>query len=584
LFALLFVVDWFLYFRHAGHFFQADSIFLLNHRAHSVWEYLREFTVLNPSGWYRPLANELIESILFPIAGLHPIAYRIPVYAAFLAVTAAVYALAMAVTGRRPAAAIAAFFFTMHTTNAYTTYDVGFLPELQFTLAYLVAALAYLRYLRNGSRAAYWLSVACFVASLFSKEAAVTLPAALFLAAMMFDSTHDWRKRTLRAIRSTLPHFVILAAYLLFAIGYLHIQGVTIGSLLDRSQKPNPGDYVPVLNNGMLKNADLAVTWAFNIPRGSWHASQDMKPGMIGYLKLFRILVFALVAGALIGPGRKAIVFGSAWFWITLLPALPLVAHFIPYYVFLPATGLALVVAAAFVWLYDKLVSIQPVAAAAAIVVVFTGVLYVNSRTIAADIRDNPLLGGSSHIAWNTLNDLQRLYPAINPGTPIYFADKNDSIAWAHDNGGLIKMAYGVDMPVLYESNGDPIDPDASSALVFEVRNGRLIDRRADYRSNPGQFMQFIESDSTLDLSTAEVIAGQDQYTMTFRPLRSVPVRIAYTVDDGQAQTFTASLNDAGQVTFDVAAGTPKGLYRFWAFSVADSSKWIRTERTLTVR
>src|SRR4051794_7677854 len=132
-FALLLVVDWSLFFRHAGHFFQGDTVFLLNHRASSFSEYFREFIALNPSGWYRPLANELVESILFPIAGLHPVPYRIPVYAVFIAITAGVYALALTLTRRHLAAALAAFFFTIHTTSAYTTFDLGFMPELLFT-------------------------------------------------------------------------------------------------------------------------------------------------------------------------------------------------------------------------------------------------------------------------------------------------------------------------------------------------------------------------------------------------------------------------------------------------------------------
>src|SRR5437879_5364607 len=93
-FVFLLIVDWFLYFRHAGHFFQADSIFLLDYRGTSISGYLKEFIALNPSGWYRPLANELIESILYPIAGLHPIPYRIPVYAVFIVITIVVYVLA----------------------------------------------------------------------------------------------------------------------------------------------------------------------------------------------------------------------------------------------------------------------------------------------------------------------------------------------------------------------------------------------------------------------------------------------------------------------------------------------------------
>src|SRR5204862_5809236 len=126
-FLLLLIVDWLLYFRHANHFFQGDTIFLLNHRARSVPEFFREFNHLNPSGWYRPLTNELLESMLFPVAGLNALPYRIPVYVVFVTITAAVYALGVALTGRRLAGAIAAFFLTIHTANAYVTYDLGFM-------------------------------------------------------------------------------------------------------------------------------------------------------------------------------------------------------------------------------------------------------------------------------------------------------------------------------------------------------------------------------------------------------------------------------------------------------------------------
>jgi hypothetical protein len=50
----LLVVDSFLYFRHAAHFFSGDSVLLLNFREVSVSDYLKEFIQLNPSLWYRP--------------------------------------------------------------------------------------------------------------------------------------------------------------------------------------------------------------------------------------------------------------------------------------------------------------------------------------------------------------------------------------------------------------------------------------------------------------------------------------------------------------------------------------------------
>jgi hypothetical protein len=40
--------------------------------------------------------------------------------------------------------------------------------------------------------------------------------------------------------------------------------------------------------------------------------------------------------------------------WITLAPALPLVAHFLPYYLFLPVAGLSIALGTAITWLYDR--------------------------------------------------------------------------------------------------------------------------------------------------------------------------------------------------------------------------------------
>src|SRR6516162_9581002 len=68
-FAALFIIDWALFFRHAGHFFHADSVFLLDHRALSFFELLREFARLQLAGRYRPLAHSLYPSILYPIFG-----------------------------------------------------------------------------------------------------------------------------------------------------------------------------------------------------------------------------------------------------------------------------------------------------------------------------------------------------------------------------------------------------------------------------------------------------------------------------------------------------------------------------------
>ena len=59
----------------------------------------------------------------------------------FIGVTAGVYALALILTRRHLTAALATFFFTIHTANAYTTYDLGFMPEVLYSFFYIAAVL-----------------------------------------------------------------------------------------------------------------------------------------------------------------------------------------------------------------------------------------------------------------------------------------------------------------------------------------------------------------------------------------------------------------------------------------------------------
>ncbi len=495
--ALLLAVDWFLYFRHAAHFFSADTVFWLNYRVFSVSDYLSKLIHLNPQLWYRPLANQLVESILFPIVGLHPIPYRIPVYAIFLAITVLVYALVLAISRRHLAAAIAAFFFSIQTANAYTTYDVGFMPELLYTFFYIGGTLAYLRYVEAENRVAYGISLACFLFALLSKEAAVTLPVTLIAMHLIFyPGDRRFPRRLIYAVRATAPHMLMLIVYLVFAIGYLNVRDFTLTKLMNQSQPT--GDYFPVFGSGMLKSADVSLSWAFNIPRAYSAQLPALDPFTLGYLKCFRALVLLLIAVVLIRSDRKSILFGAAWFWITLFPALPLIRHFLPYYLFLPGVGLSLIVGIIFAWSYDALSRIHTSIAAAIIVLTFSSLFYVTSNGIDSAIERDGILGGSAKPAWNTLNDLRNFYPKLPEGATVYFVDGNEDLSWCHAGGGLIKMAYATDkISVLYETQGDHFSPETQNVFVFGVRNGHLIDETNHYRTSPHDFARFINSSST---------------------------------------------------------------------------------------
>jgi hypothetical protein len=581
LFALLFIADWFLYFRHAGHFFQGDSVFLLTDRASSASAYLEEFVTRGPSGWYRPLAFELVPSLFYPIVGLHPIAYRIPVYLFFFLDTIAVFALAHAITRRRLIAAIAATFFSIHTINAYTTFDIGFLGELLYTFFYIGSALAYVKYLREDSKWAYRLSLVCFVMSLLSKETAVTLPAVLFALHILV------RGEFLRAFRSTFAHSLILVAYLLFAFGYLNVMGVTLTTIPTAPAESAGGGYYAHFDRAVLKNADVAMSWAFNLPRGGWSQWREVTPTMLTFLKSFRLVVVLLMVVLMFRPERKWVLFGAVWFFTALLPALPLRDHFIPHYLFLSLVGFSIAVGAALAWMYDALRQLHPAIPAVAMFLIFGTIVFVSSHSVSADIRKNRLLGGSAELAFNSVTDLKRLYPTAPSGTRFFFDDASEPLNWDHGRGGLIKMAYGTDdISVLYASEGDALDFDAiDKSIVLDVVDKHLVDKTGEYRRNPASFIAYMEPGIyELDLSATEVVAGRDKYSVKVSGARDVVVRFTYRLNDRPPEGFSARLDADGRASFDVSAETLKGTYHFIAFHIAGQREWVRLDKTIVVR
>ena len=580
-FGFLLLVDWYLYFWDIGHFFQADTMFLLYHRPTSVTEFLREFIKTHPSGWYRPLANEIIEPIFYPLLGLNPAIYRIPVYAVFIADTIAVYALALAITRRQLPAAIATLFFNIHTTNAFTTYDAGYLPELLYTFFFIASALAYWRYLEHRTRLALGISLACFACALLSKEAAATLP--FVLVALHIFKGFTSRKQLLAAG----GHFVVLGCYLAFAVGYLHVQGVAFDTVLNPPSAKPTGGYQLILGKTILENADYGTSWMFNIPRGWMTDDRHLEAGMVSFLKFFRALVVVIAAFLLLKRERKVVLLGTAWFLITLGPTLPLLNHFLPYYLFLPIAGFSLVIGTVFAWLYDNIRRFQPAAAAATIVVLLGGLLYVCGASIHADIRDHMWLGGSARLARSSLDDLKRLYPALPSNGTIYINDDEEPLAWHHSSGGLIKMAYNTkDVAVFYSSAGDAIPEGvpADKLILLRFQNKRLLDATDVFITDARGFGPYNNSGAhTLRISRSEVGVG-DSFALEISGFRDAPVELTYTFNEGRVQLFQTILDHQGRAKFDVSEATPKGSYHFLGFKVMGEPDWFRADAAITVR
>jgi len=338
------------------------------------------------------------------------------------------------------------------------------------------------------------------------------------------------------------------------------------------------------------KNFDLAFSWAFNLPRNDWWGQwQHQTRSMLSFLRVFRIMsmVLILILILLTRTERNLIIFGMVWFLVTLTPALPLLDHFIPYYLFLPLAGLSMTIGIAFVWIQDKLQQVHAIVGPMFLIVSLGGVLIATSHSISADIQQNRLLGGSAEYALNSLTDIKRLQPALRPNQQIFFDDAAEPIYWDQSWGGLIRMGYDRDdIIVNYASLGDPLfSTEVDDTLVMAVRNKHLVDRTSEYLRNPKSFLRLNNSDVyKLELSTDQVIAGKGAYTLRITGIHDQAVTVAYKLNKGHSEAFRTQLNRKGEVSLEVSRETRKGTYRFIAFKIGDNPEWIRTENTVFVR
>ncbi len=583
-FLVLLVLDFYLYFRHIGHFFQADAIFLLYHRPDSLPDFLRRFIRLDPGGWYRPLANNVVEAILSPIFGMKPRAYRIPVYAVFFADTVAVYALVFTITHRELTSMIATFFFNIHTTNAYVTYDIGFLPELLVTLFYICSVVAYLRYVEAGARFNLFVSLSCFVAGLLSKEMAITLPGVILALHVVLFEHGAWRDRIVNPLIGIRWHTAILACYLFFAIGHLHVMNLSFETLAVPQSNPY-GGFNPTFGTGMLQNLDLASTWAFNIPR-TWNTDhRNLSPNIIFVLKAFRAFVVGILVILLFTAERKKVMAGLAWFVVALIPALPMIGHLLPYYIFLPLVGFSLLIGVAFSFVHDKLKRPLYLGSAVAFACL-VGMFYICSVSIPADASNHILLGGSSEAAVTTLNDIQKMYPVLRGDETIYIIDDEEPLWWHHASGDLVRLAYNQkDLTIYYSSLLERISPRilGSQAIVLRYEGNHLVDYSDAFRSDPLRFAPYKDpGEQRLRLSATNITAG-DSYFMEISGLHDMPVQVAYSLNDGRTETFSVTLDAEGRANFTASAGTRKGIYRFVGYSLDGKTDWFRSGATIAV-
>ena len=571
-FALIGLAELLIFFNNPGHFFMGDTLLWMGYRYHSVGEFLKGFVSADPTLWYRPLAQRTVESVLYPIVGLHVFPYRLVMFVLFMACTIAVFLLVECLTESRRSAWLATLFFVPNVTHAFTTYDAAFVPEMVFTLFFIASVIAWVFWLRHGNPKAQIASAVFFAGSLVSKETAVALPFTLLVVWLLFP------RKDRPGLRSLTPHFAILAMYLILAIGFLHIRDIHIRQLIDRPGVAGQSGYQLVLGKNVQESAGIAFSWAFGIPRGlhgQWPLRQHW---MLRALKGIRFLICVAALLALFTPQRKYLLIGVAWFLIAAAPTLPLLDHFLPYYLFAPLVGFSIAVGTALDCLYRYCSGLSR-SFAVVLCSLLLGLFAVTNAIAANDVaKVHSLLGGSAEVAWNGLQDIKALYPSLKPDTTLLIFDEEDtSYYWETAHGMLFQMAYDdVSIRTLFASDGILPSIEAvnsGKALALKVSGGHLSDITSFVKQRPELLQPHgVGLHYHLEVLKPGVIRIPE--------LKDVTVNVMWAANGLVEEPFAMAVDSAGQASIPTAK---PATYTFVAIQRIGDPNWVTVSGTIRV-
>jgi len=563
-----------------------DTLLWIGYRYRFIGEFFGGFLAADPTLWYRPLAQRTVVSVLYPLAGLNPIPYRVVSFILFFACTIAVFVVTDRLTRSRRSAWLATLFFAPHVTHAFATYDSAFVPELVFTLFYVCAVIAWISWLRERKRSAWIASAALFAGSLLSKETAVALPFTLLAVWFFFPR----EKRP--PVRSLLPHFAILGCYLILAIGYFHIRTVDLQQLITQPGTAGHPGYQLVLGKNVVDCTKIAFSWAFGISRGQPGQWPPVWPWMVDALKVIRVLICVAALFALLTPRRRFVLIGVAWFLITAGPTLPLLDHFLPYYLFGPMVGFSIAVGVALDWAFEWFSKYSRPLAYAMCATLIGLVAFINAGAARRVSESHFLLGGSAANAENGMNDIRARYPDLPKGaTLVIFDEESLSMPWDQAFGAVYKLAYR-DESILTEYSSRGIettaeDLNAGRAFAFKAAGGHLADITPYAKQRPDLLLPHApEADYRLELSKSSVRADGDSYVMTFPGLKKsndVTLNVLRARDGIVEDPYPVKLDDRGQVEIRVGSETKLGAYTFVAVQKPGETGWVTVSGSIRV-
>jgi protein O-mannosyl-transferase len=302
-----------------------------------------------------------------------------------LVVICLVYVVARSLTGNRAGALIAALLFGVHPVHVESVAWVSGVTEPLSAVFFLGSLLCYLHRESAGSQEKIWLaaSLLLFSAGLLTKETVAALP--LLILAYELTAGHareGARPRSRRIFVDLLPYWVLLAAYLAVRTFVLH------GLASDAT--PVPLIWSVLSWPWLLCFYLRLLVWPVGLSPlyDPFHVSGLAQPGLLVPL-LVLIVAAAVLAWLIRKPGRRLVAFLTAWFLLTLAPAMvifclaPPDEAFHDRYLYLPSVAFALAAGALFTRVWKRAAAAGRAASLAAAMVVAFALAMATHRQLA---------------------------------------------------------------------------------------------------------------------------------------------------------------------------------------------------------
>ena len=242
-------------------------------------------------------------------------------------------------------ALLTAALFGVHPLRVESVAWVTERKDVLFAFFYLLALGAYLRWITENKRSAYWFCFGCFGAATLAKATAVTLPVVLLLLDYFWARRSAWPEKNLFFAVS-----VIISAITFVA------QASGVGETL-----PNTAA-IPILARiGLAGYSALFYIWKFFWP---FHLTAVYPPfdemNWSFSIGLTYVLVFVGVSVLLFALRRRVLLLWPGWLFylVTLSPTIglaPAGIHVVAdRFGYIPLLGVALPVAAGLAWLVSR--------------------------------------------------------------------------------------------------------------------------------------------------------------------------------------------------------------------------------------